>query len=173
MLHEGLAALRELGPKLWRRAHETRVRAAGDGSLDPLHLALSEAAWLVQDAATLAATDDTNTRTGKIIEAAAAGGDSVMKPRTLPASTDESAGPALTANQSRVLQTMAQFDPSQLVSADAIAAEMDAAGRLSARTIGPIVRKLIELRFAERPQGERSGARLTTAGRRLASKTAD
>lgn len=90
-----------------------------------------------------------------------------------PVGGDESAGPALTVNQSRVLQTMAIFDASRLLSADAIAAEMAPAERLSARTIGPIVRRLIELRLAERPEGDRSGARLTTAGRRLASKTAD
>ncbi len=86
---------------------------------------------------------------------------------------DEIFAPALTKNQSRVLRTMAVFDSSRLVSADLIAAEMDAACRLSARTIGPIVRRLIELHLAERPEGDRSGARLTTAGRRLASKTAD
>lgn len=79
----------------------------------------------------------------------------------------------LTANQSRVLVTMSRFDPVCLVSAATIAAEMEAAGRLSARTIGPIVRKLIEMHLAERPEGDRSGARLTTAGRRLASKIAD
>ncbi len=85
----------------------------------------------------------------------------------------ESAGPALTENETRVLQTMAVFDPVLLVSAAVIAGEMDVKIRLSARTIGPIVQKLIELRLAERPKGGRSGARLTTAGRRLAAKIAD
>ncbi len=94
------------------------------------------------------------------------------EPTTLPDGEEESAPPALTASQSLVLQTMALFDASRLVSADAIAAEMNAAKRLSARSIGPIVRKLIELGFAERPEGNRSGARLTIAGRRLASKFA-
>jgi hypothetical protein len=92
---------------------------------------------------------------------------------TFPAGADESAGPALTTKQSRVLQTLARFDSSLLVSADSIAAEMDPTERLSARTIGPIVRKLIQLRFAERPEGDRSGARLTTVGRRHATKIAD
>jgi hypothetical protein len=101
------------------------------------------------------------------------GGNAGTKPTTPPVGADESAGPALTMNQSRVLQTMARFDASRLVSADAIAVEMEAAERLSARTIGPIVRKLIEMRLAERPEGDRSGARLTTAGRRLALKVAD
>jgi hypothetical protein len=91
----------------------------------------------------------------------------------LPAVDDQPASPALTENQSRVLQTMALFDASRLLSADAIAVEMVVSKRLSPRTIGPIVRKLIDLRLAERPEGDRSGARLTITGRRLASKIAD
>ena len=88
-------------------------------------------------------------------------------------SNDGPASPALTENQSRVLQTMAVFDAALLVSAETIAAEMDSAVRLSPRTIGPIVLKLIGLNLAERPEGERSGARLNLAGRRFASKIAD
>ncbi len=109
----------------------------------------------------------------KLARVFGAGDNGDAKPKTLPAGADESAGPALTVNQSRVLQTMALFDASQLVSADAIAAEMDPEVRLSARTIGPIVRRLIALCLAERPEGDRSGARLTTAGRRHAPKIAD
>lgn len=82
-------------------------------------------------------------------------------------------GPALTVNDSRVLQSMAMFDASRLLSANAIRTEMVKRERLSARTIGPIVRRLIALGLAERPEGGRSGARLTIAGRRLASKIAD
>lgn len=104
--------------------------------------------------------------------AAVAGGGDVESPSNL-SDALSSPSPALTANQCRVLQTMARFDASRLVSSDVIAAEMDAAGRLSARTIGPIVRKLIEMQLAERPEGHRSGARLTIAGRRLAMKIAD
>lgn len=86
---------------------------------------------------------------------------------------DPPTGPALTVNESRVLQSMAMFDASRLLSANAIRTEMVKRGRLSARTIGPIVRRLIALGLAERPEGRRSGARLTIAGRRLASKIAD
>jgi len=95
------------------------------------------------------------------------------EPPPPPGDDDQPLAPALTVNQSRVLQTMAQFDPRTLVSADAIAAGMGTAPPLSPRTIGPIVRRLILLCLAERPEGNRSGARLTTAGRRLASKIAD
>lgn len=109
----------------------------------------------------------------KIARVFGAGDNGDVKPKTLPAGADESAGPALTVNQSRVLQTMARFDASRLLSSKMIAEEMDPTGRLSARTIGPIVRKLIEMHLAERPEGDRSGARLTTAGRRLAPKIAD
>jgi len=89
-------------------------------------------------------------------------------------SDDEHApAPALTENQASVLQTMALLDASRLVSAELIASEMDASERLSARTIGGIVRKLITLGLAERPEGDRSGVRLTTRGRRQAPKIAD
>ncbi|MCH8270110.1 MAG: hypothetical protein IH985_02730 [Planctomycetes bacterium] len=81
--------------------------------------------------------------------------------------------PALTANKVLVLATMARFDSSRLLSAAMIHEEMDAPTRVSERTIGPIVRKLIELDLAERPEGKRSGARLTYTARRLASKIAD
>jgi len=91
----------------------------------------------------------------------------------LPAGADEPAGPALTPSQSRVLQTMARFDPSRLVSASGIALEMDATVRLSEETVRQCVGKLIESQLAERPEGDRSGARLTRAGRKLAGKIAD
>jgi hypothetical protein len=110
----------------------------------------------------------------RAIARAFGGGDNGdVKPTALPAEAHESAGPALTPNQARVLQTMNMFEAEPLVSAAAIAAEMQKQWRLSERTIGPIVRKLIDLGLAERPEGERSGARLTMKGRRLASKIAD
>lgn len=86
---------------------------------------------------------------------------------------EESAGPALTVNQSRVLQTMARFDASRLLSAKMIAEEMDARVRLSEETVRQSVRKLIESNLAERPEGDRSGARLNRAGRKLAGKIVD
>lgn len=81
--------------------------------------------------------------------------------------------PAITQNQSRVLQTMARFDPSRLLSAAAITTEMDPAARLSEETVRQCVLRLIKSDLAERPDGDRSGARLTAAGRRLAGKIAD
>lgn len=90
-----------------------------------------------------------------------------------PARADDDAPPALTANQILVIATMARFDGSRLLSAATIEQEMDAHERLSDRTIGPIVRRLVELDLAERPEGKRSGARLTMRGRRLAPKVAD
>lgn len=86
---------------------------------------------------------------------------------------DEPARPALKRCQSQVLQTMAQFDGSRLLSAEMIAVEMDSSARLSEETVRQSVAKLIEVNYAERPEGPRSGARLTIAGRRLAGKIAD
>jgi hypothetical protein len=88
-----------------------------------------------------------------------------------PVGNEESPGPALGQNDRRVLKAMARFDPSLLVPMVEIAEA--SAGRLSPRTVGPTVRRLIELGFAERPEGDRKGARLTTKGRRIASKLAD
>lgn len=87
--------------------------------------------------------------------------------------SNEEDPPSLTKSQSLVLKTMAVSDPARLLSAEAISREMDAPERLSPRTIGPILQRLIGLDLAERPQGTRSGARLTLPGRRLASKIAD
>jgi len=81
--------------------------------------------------------------------------------------------PPLTDNEVAVIITLARFDPLQLASASKIEAEMDAPNRRSPRTIGKAVTRLIELGLAERPRGDRSGARLTTAGRRVARKVAD
>jgi hypothetical protein len=99
--------------------------------------------------------------------------DGDTKRSALPAGGGESTGPALTENQSRVLRTMALFDASQLLSSKKIAEEMDAMVRLSEETVRQCVGKLIEENLAERPEGDRSGARLTMAGRKLAGKIAD
>ncbi|HMN39868.1 MAG TPA: hypothetical protein PKE29_03420 [Phycisphaerales bacterium] len=109
----------------------------------------------------------------KIARVFGAGDNGDAKPKTLPAGADESAGPALTVNQSRVLQTMARFDASRLLSSKMIAEEMDATVRLSEETVRLCVGKLIESHLAERPEGDRSGARLNSAGRKLAGKIAD
>lgn len=81
--------------------------------------------------------------------------------------------PPLTENEVAVIKTLARFDPSRLVSGVMIETEMDGPINLSRRTIQPIVVCLIELGLAERPRGDRSGVRLTIAGRRLASKISD
>lgn len=90
-----------------------------------------------------------------------------------PVAPDEPVDPPITENESRVLQTMSRFDASQLLSAKRIADGMDLAERLSEETVRKCVRKLIDSGLAERPEGERSGARLTLPGRRLAGKIAD
>ena len=89
------------------------------------------------------------------------------------ADPDETLPPALTDNDIRVLETMAIFDPSRLVSAQMISDEMEPKTALSVRTIGPILQKLTQNRLAERPEGDRSGSRLTLKGRRLVPKIAD
>ncbi len=77
-------------------------------------------------------------------------------------------GPGLTGNQTYVLEVMARFDPSRLLSAKDIVREMEAERRLSENTTLECVTRLIELDLAERPEGNRSGARLNGPGRRLA-----
>ncbi len=90
-----------------------------------------------------------------------------------PATDPDEAPPALTENQSRVLQTMAHFDGSLLLSTKAIDDAMNAPERLSVETVRQCVAKLVEVDLAERPDGPRSGARLRNKGRRLAGKIAD
>jgi len=81
--------------------------------------------------------------------------------------------PPLTDNEVAVINTLARFDPRQLASGAKIEAEMEAPHRRSQRTIGKAVNRLIDLGMAERPMGDRSGVRLTLAGRRAARKVAD
>lgn len=112
------------------------------------------------------------TDTGRAAAAGGGGADPAGGQPTGEQPDDETPSPALTDNQSRVLKVMLGFGASRLLSADAIEKAMPAAERLSARTIGPAVVKLIALGLAERPEGKRSGARLTIKGRRLAPKIA-
>jgi hypothetical protein len=101
------------------------------------------------------------------------------EPLTLPAGEDRSAGAALTANQARVLRAMDRFDASLLLSTATIANETEdqdalpPVPQLADETVRQCVGKLIESGLAYRPQGPRGGARLTTAGRKLAAKIAD
>ena len=50
---------------------------------------------------------------------------------------------------------------------------MDPVDLLSERTTRAAIKRLCELDLAERPEGEKQGARLTLQGRRLATKIAD
>lgn len=113
----------------------------------------------------------------RVEKAATTERDEAASPGAATASTadplDDDGGMALTVNQSRVLQTMARFDGARLVSSKMIVEEMDTTTRLSEETVRQCVRKLIESNLADRPEGDRSGARLTIAGRRLAGKIAD
>lgn len=86
---------------------------------------------------------------------------------------NETLPPPLTKPQQLVLRTMNMFDPTRLLSATMIVEEIDSHERLSDETVRKCVRKLIESGLAERPEGDRSGARLTLDGRRLAVKIAD
>lgn len=86
---------------------------------------------------------------------------------------EATSAPALTKNERLVLVALARFDAAVLASIEDIHDAMDPAERLSLRAIGPAVNKLIANGLAERPEGDRQGARLTIKGRRLASKIAD
>lgn len=96
-----------------------------------------------------------------------------LDPSLAPNGDEPRQDPALKNADRLTLLTLAVFDPSILASAAQIAEAMDPSERLSERTITPAIRKLVELGLAERPEGERQGARLTLRGRRLASKIAD
>lgn len=80
---------------------------------------------------------------------------------------------ALTASHRIALCALAKFDPAILASASKIAEKIDPMERLSERTITKSIKRLIELGLAERPEGDRQGARLTMEGRRLVPKIAD
>lgn len=75
---------------------------------------------------------------------------------------------ALTPKDESVLLAMANYDASRLLSLPNISKETKPG--VSGRTTGRCVEKLIRLGLAERPEGDRQGARLTRAGRRLAGE---
>jgi len=91
----------------------------------------------------------------------------------IPETERESASPALTGNQLSVLRTMAGFDGAQLLSTRMIMEAMDSDSQLSEETVRKCLSKMIASKWAERPEGDRSGVRLTIAGRRLVGKIAD
>jgi predicted transcriptional regulator len=74
-----------------------------------------------------------------------------------------------TKNEQSMLRAMARFDSKDLVSAAELAKESG----LSARKAGDFISDLINEGLAERPRGERQGARLTIPGRREAARFAD
>jgi len=81
--------------------------------------------------------------------------------------------PALTRAEQLTLQALATFDPPDLASIDRVYKAMDPANRISERTIGKAIAKLVEVGLAERPEGARQGARCTLRGRRLVPMIAD
>ena len=80
---------------------------------------------------------------------------------------------ALSRHERLVLQALDTFDPATLASLVQISEATPPADRVSERTVGPAVKKLIDAGLAERPDGDRSGARLMRSGRRLAGKLRD
>ncbi len=94
-----------------------------------------------------------------------------------PAGTDEAddepLAPALTESDRLTLNALASFDPSILASAATVSEAMPMAQRVSERTVRESIKKLVTLGLAERPEGNRQGARLTIRGRRLASQLGD
>ncbi len=84
----------------------------------------------------------------------------------------ESALPAFTQNELAVLRTLGGLNGSELATAARIEAAMELGERVSKRSIGVILQRLIKLGLAERPEGERDGIRLTLAGRKLLRKIA-
>lgn len=81
--------------------------------------------------------------------------------------------PALTESERITLCALNTFDAAMLASATRIGEAIEPAKRLSDRTITKAIGRLIQLGLAERPQGDRQGARLTLRGRRLVAKVAD
>ena len=79
---------------------------------------------------------------------------------------------SLDKKQKWVMAAMARSELSDLLSLDTICTAAASEGNVSERTAGTIVKKFISLKLAERPQGDKKGARLTTRGRRLATKIA-
>jgi len=77
---------------------------------------------------------------------------------------------SLTKNALIVLQTMAAFDGSRLLSVNSIQEATPIDDIISHQTIRAILQKFIAAGYAERPEGQRQGSRLTNQGRKLARK---
>ena len=78
--------------------------------------------------------------------------------------------PALRRTDKQTLAALATFDASELASVITVCEAMVPIERLSHKTVGPAIKRLIQFGLAERPEGDRGGARLTLKGRRLAAK---
>jgi hypothetical protein len=98
-------------------------------------------------------------------------GNALVKPGD--AAEEEEQPPALIETQRVTLVALATIDPSRLASIEDVCDAMPGADRISVRTARVAITKLIELDLAERPNGDKQGARLTIKGRRLATKLAD
>lgn len=85
---------------------------------------------------------------------------------------DEQQVPALTKAERATLLALATFDASRLASALEVSEAMPGVS-YSERSAREAIKKLVALNLAERPEGEKQGARLTIKGRRLASRLDD
>jgi RIO-like serine/threonine protein kinase len=87
--------------------------------------------------------------------------------------SDNEEPPALTECETRVLEALGTFHQMQLATIPKVVAAVQEYGpNISERTVGEAINRLCALVLAERPLGEKKGARLTTAGRRLLPKIA-
>jgi hypothetical protein len=93
--------------------------------------------------------------------------------KTLAARADESADPVLTPYETNVLRSMDRFDTLELLTIQRIKDEIGTDKGASDKLVRQTVNKLIELGWAERPEGDRHGARLTLAGRKIAKRLAE
>ena len=166
------------------RALDAAVNSAGKGEEVMIRVRLSEAELAVVDAS--ASVDQRDALLGEQVDALDGLkrwaeetfqrlGVALTLPREddqAPPDEDEHA-PPLTVSQAVVMKTMARFDGSRLLATNAVQDAMEGDESRSFETIRKAITRLIELRYADRPQGERSGARLTTIGRRRAAKIED
>lgn len=77
--------------------------------------------------------------------------------------------PAIDKAERKVLLVMARFDASQLLTIPDIV-QADGGGE---RTVGPALTSLIQKKLAERPEGDKDGARLTKQGRAMARELSE
>jgi|GEM_PF-6887480 len=109
---------------------------------------------------------DVRARLQAVVDALAAG-DSPAANEDKPGDCD---APALTQAEQWTLEVMASRDPAALATIPTIVAALPGPKSLASATVKTALRKLIEHGLAERPNGVRKGARLTSQGFALASK---